>query len=359
MGFDFGIEDNTFTFAADTRDVDLADQLYLFAAKFAAPRWDANPVLRAKAASKLSYDGYATSPQGVLERDLKFLERGRDPVYRTPTPAEMELATPEGFRAAWEPVLRQGPIEVQLFGDFKRDAALAALGKTFGALPPRGPLPAGTAPARTATLPASTAPVVLYHRGDAIQAAGIVAWPTGGGMAGIAESRQLEILSQLFSNRLLDALREKLGQAYSPQVANDWPTDMDGGGRIFAIAQLDPKAVPVFFATADEIAADLAAKPPSDDELARVTGPLRQQLTRASTSSAFFMYMLEGATEDPRKVRSVRTLLADYTQTTPAAMQALAQKYLLRSKSWRVAVIPQGQVLATGAPGPGASAAGR
>ncbi len=359
MGFDFGIADNTFTFSADTRDVDLADQLYLFAAKFAAPRWDANPVLRAKAAAKLSYDGYATSPQGVLERDLKFLERGREPVYRTPTPAEMDQATIEGFRAAWEPVLRQGPIEVQLFGDFKRDAALTALGKTFGALPPRGTLPAATASARTATLPVGTAPVVLHHRGEAVQAAGIVAWPTGGGMAGIAESRQLEILAQLFSNRLLESLREKLGQAYSPQVVNDWPTDMDGGGRVFAIAQLDPKAVPVFFATADEIAADLAAKPPSADELARVTEPLKQQLTRASTSSAFFMYLLEGATEDPRKAKSVRTLLGDYTQTTPAAMQALAAKYLQRGKSWRVAVIPQGQTLATGAAGAGESAAGR
>jgi zinc protease len=359
MGFEFGIQDNVFTFAADTRDADLADQLYLFAAKFAAPRWDANPVLRAKAAAKLSYDGYATSPQGVLERDLKFLESGRDPVYRTPTPAEMETATPEGFRAAWEPVLRQGPIEVQLFGDFKREAALAALSRTFGALPPRGGLPAATAPARTATLPPSLAPVVLYHRGDAGQAAGIVAWPTGGGVAGIPESRQLEILSQVFSNRLMDSLREKLGQAYSPQVANDWPIDMDGGGKIFAIAQLDPKAVPVFFATADEIAADLIAKPPSADELARVTEPLRQQLTRATTSSAFFMGLIEGASQDPRRLRTVRSLMIDYTQTTPEAMQALARKYLLRGKSWRVAVIPQGQPLVTAPPVQGEGAAGR
>ena len=359
MGFDFGIGDNVFTFAADTRDADLADQLYLFAAKFAAPRWDPNPVLRIKSLAKLSYDGYATSPQGVLQRDLGFLERGRDPVYRTPTPAEIENTTPEGFRAAWEPVLRQGPIEVQLYGDFKRDAALAALSRTFGALPPRGALPAGTAPARTATLPASPAPVVLYHRGDGVQAAGIVAWPTGGGMAGITESRQLEILAQLFSNRLLDALREKLGQAYSPQVINNWPTDMDGGGKIFAIAQLDPKAVPIFFATADEIAADLAAKPPSADELARVTVPLEQLFKRQMTSTEFFMNTLEGATADPRKIRSVRTLVSDYTETTPAAMQALAQKYLQRGKSWRIAVIPQGQVLVTAMPGAGDGASGR
>jgi zinc protease len=144
-------------------------------------------------------------------------------------------------------------------------------------------------------------------------------------------------------------------------VVNNWPTDMDGGGKIFAIAQLDPKAVPVFFATADEIAADLAAQPPSADELARVTEPLKQLLKRQLTSTEFFMITLEGATEDPRKIRSVRNLVADYTETTPAAMQALAQKYLLRTKSWRVAVIPQGQALVTAMPGAGAgdSAAGR
>ncbi|HEX8057846.1 MAG TPA: pitrilysin family protein, partial [Novosphingobium sp.] len=70
MGFDFSIEDAAFEFSADTRQADLADQLYIFAAKFAMPRWDPNPVLRAKAAARLQYETYATSPQGVLERDL-------------------------------------------------------------------------------------------------------------------------------------------------------------------------------------------------------------------------------------------------------------------------------------------------
>jgi zinc protease len=345
MGFNFKIDDGSFTFSADTRAADLNDQLYLMAAKFATPRWDANPVLRAQAAAKINYESFSTSPQGVIGRDLKFYQRGKDPVFQTPTPAQIAATTPAGFRQVWAPILAQGPIEIQLFGDFKRDAAIAALAKTFGALPARGGLPAGTAPASAHTLAPSLDPVLLYHHGDQNQAAALIAWPTSGGIANVRESRQLEVLTQLLQNRILDAMREKLGQAYSPQVSNDWPIDLDSGGVVIAMSQMQPKAVPVFFAATDEIAADLIAKPVSQDELERVTEPLKQQLTRASTSSAFFMFLLEGATSDPRRFDTVRGMMADYTETTPAAMQALARKYLTRSTSWRMAVLPEGQSL--------------
>ncbi|MFM5917969.1 MAG: hypothetical protein ACKOOL_10625 [Novosphingobium sp.] len=85
----------------------------------------------------------------------------------------------------------------------------------------------------------------------------------------------------------------------------------------------------------------------TQDELDRVTEPLKQQLTRASTSSAFFMYLLEGATSDPRRYASIRGVLDDYTVTTPAAMQALAKKYLTSGSSWRLVILPEGQSLST------------
>lgn len=350
MGFNFKIDDADFTFTADTRGADLDDQLYLFAAKFATPRWDANPVLRAKAAARLQYEAFSTSPQGVLSRDLKFYQRGQDPRFRTPTPAEVEATTPEGFRRVWEPLLRQGPIEVQVFGDFDRAKTVAALERTFGALPQRGAPASGAGEVPPVGTP-SLQPVVLTHRGDENQAAAIVSWPTGGGMAGVHESRQLQVLTDVFTNRLLAAMREKLGASYAPQVVSDWPLDVNGGGSIMAVAQLQPQVVPEFYRIADEIAADLAATPPSAEELALVIEPLRQQITRASTSTAFFMYQLEGGTEDPSRFGAIRSILSDYTQVTPAELQALAGKYLVRGKSWRLAVIPQGQTLATGAGG--------
>ena len=344
LGFEFKTSEGFFQFTADTRAEDLDDQLYLFADKLTHPRWDAAPVLRARAAARAQYDTFAASPQGVVERDLKYLERGGDTRYATPTPAALAAATPEGFRKVWAPILASGPIEVQVFGDFDRTKALLALQRTFGAMPPRPPLPADTHAASVGFAMPNAQPVIESHQGDANQAAAVVVWPTGGGIGGISDSRRLEVLAQLFSNRLMDALRERLGASYSPQVSADWPVDLNNGGTLTALAQLQPAVVPQFFAAADAIAADLAARPPGADELARVEVPMRQQITRAASSTAFFMWQLEGASADPARVAALRSLLPDYTEVTPERIQALAARFLVKDRAWRFAVLPKGAV---------------
>ena len=100
FGFDFKIEEGTFVLEALTRNEDVADQLYLFAAKLAMPRWDAAPFERAKASALLAYDSYGGQPEGVIQRDLEWLLHGRDPRFGTPNPATLLAATAEGFRTA-------------------------------------------------------------------------------------------------------------------------------------------------------------------------------------------------------------------------------------------------------------------
>jgi zinc protease len=234
-----------------------------------------------------------------------------------------------------------------VFGEFDKAKVTEQLRLTFGALPPRDPIPADIAARVLGFAAATSAPQVETHRGDANQAAAVVAWPSGGGTEALRESRQLEILTQLFNNRLLEALRERAGASYSPQVFSSWPTDLASGGRITAVAQLEPAFVPVLFAEAERIAQDLAANPPTADELARVTEPLSQLIRRASTGNQFWLYNLEGVTQDPRRAALLRTILTDYSQTSPRAMQLLADRYLANTAPFRLAVIPEGQTLAS------------
>ena len=346
FGLNFQVRDGTFTFEADTRREDVDDQLYLFAAKFAMPRWDKNPVLRAQAAARLTYDAYSAAPLGVLNRDLDYLLRNRDLRFKTPDAEAVGTTSAEGFRNFWEPLLKQGPMEVLVFGDVDRARTIATLTKTFGALQPRVALPE-TVAAKAFSFPVEASkPEIVRHRGEADQGAALVAWPTGGGTMQMAESRQLEILTQIFSNRILDALREQAGASYAPQVFSSWPADVDSGGRVVALAQLSPANVPAFFKAADEIAQDLATNGPTLDELNRVTEPLRQGINRALTGHKFWLSNLEGATQRPVRVVQMRSLLRDYTQTTPERMKALAAKFLASRKGYQIAILPEGQELA-------------
>lgn len=342
IGMQFQIDDDAFEMSAVTRSADVDDQLRLLAAKLAFPRWDKAPVERMKAGMIAAYDAMSSSPGNVLARDMGGLLRNGDVRWRTPDRKEIMALTPEAFRATWEPLLKSGPIEVQIYGDIEAERAIALVGKTFGALPPRTDVPVDPANLKTA-FPAHVAkPVVLRHTGAKDQAAAVMAWPTSGGMADSRESRQLEILAQIFNDRLFEGLRSQDGAAYSPSVSNSWPFSFDNGGYIAVTSQLSPDRTGYFFALIRKVAADLAANPVSADELQRTVVPMRQLLQRASSGNAFWMSQMEGASFDNRRITIMREMPRDLLQVTPAEIQALAKKYLVPEKIWSAVVLPAG-----------------
>jgi zinc protease len=339
IGMDFDIDNDAFTLSAITSPGDLADQLKLMADKLNAPAWDPAPIARAKAVVLTSYPGFDGSPDGVLSRDLEGLLHGGDPRWGTPAKATVEATTPAAFRALWEPLMKQGPIEVSVFGDVKAEDAIKAVGATFGALAPRSPFATPPAPIR---FPAHvTTPVLRTHDGQDNQAAAVIAWPTGGGVGGIKESRRLDVLAQVFSDRLFERLRQAAGASYSPNVSSSWPVGLNGGGRLIAIGQVAPDKVPFFFQISRQIAAELVSQPIGQDELQRIMRPMAQYLMRASTANQFWLRQLGGGAYDPRRIDATRGLASDFTSITPAELQAVAAKYLRPDKDWTMEVVPK------------------
>ena len=340
IGIDFGVTDDAFVLGALTSPADLEDQLKLLAAKLVAPRWDPAPVARAKAVALAGYDGYDQSPDGVLSRDLEGLLRDGDPRWTTPSRAQITGTSPKAFRDLWAPLLASGPIEVSVFGNVGADQAVEAIGKTFGALKPRTP-DARVAPVR---FPAHVAtPVVRTHQGADNQAAAVIAWPTGGGADGVAESRRLDVIAQVFSDRLFDRLRSEAGASYTPSVQSQWPTGLASGGRLLAIGQVSPDKVELFFRLAREIAADLAARPIDADEFKRTMLPYTQAVIRASSGNQFWLRELAGGAFDPRRIAATERLGEDIRAITPASLQATAAKYLRPETDWTLKVVPKGK----------------
>ena len=137
MALSFSVDDDAFKMDVVSRPADYQDQLRLFAAKLAFPRWDAAPLKRIKAALAASYDPVPASANEALGRDLGWLLRDKDERFAPTTAEAAAKLTPERFRQIWEPMLASGPIEILIFGDVNADEAIKTVGETFGALPPR------------------------------------------------------------------------------------------------------------------------------------------------------------------------------------------------------------------------------
>lgn len=338
----FSIDDDAFEFGANTRPDDLADQLTLIATKLENPGWDPAPVERAKALATSGYDSFEMSATSVLQRDLEYLLRSKDPRWKAAAPADVAKIDAAKFQAYWKPLMAQGPVEVMLFGDFDKATAVAALEKSFGAMKPRAPL-AVTAAAQNVNFPAANAvPLKLTHRGSTDQAAAVMAWPTGGGIAGISEGRQLEILAAIFRDRLFEKFRAEQAASYSPDMSANWPQDFASGGYLMAYTQVKPGDVDRFFAFADDVAADLVTNPVSADELQRAVEPMKQAIERAASGNTFWLNQLKGATYEPAKFTALGKLYSDYNGVTPAILQSLAKRYFVKEKAWKLVVGPQG-----------------
>jgi len=341
----FAIDDDAFELSAESKPADLADQMRLIAGKLAQPRWDAAPIERLRVGYLTGYDLNDATPNAVLDRNLRGWLTNNDARWAAPDKAQIEALTPAAFRAFWEPRLASGPIEVQIFGDLEAVDYRQILASTLGALPPRKVLSPASGQRVDFAKPAKV-PDIAYHRGEQGQAAAMTAWPTSGGLANPRDARGLEVLAAVFNDRLFDRLRAEQGASYGPVVDSHWPTGFDTGGYLLVGSLLAPKDIDRFYGIARDIAADLVAKPVSADELRRNAGPIGEQVARASTGNVYWMFLLEGATRDPRVTAAALSMQDDIAAVTAADVQRLAQQYLTPQRQWSLAILPKGMTLA-------------
>jgi zinc protease len=187
----------------------------------------------------------------------------------------------------------------------------------------------------------NSAPVRLTHKGPANQVAALIAWPTGGGLERITESRELEILAAFFRDRLFEKFRSEKAASYSPDMVNNWPDDFPDGGYLMAYTQVRPEDVDLFYAFADEVAKDLIAKPVTADELQRAVEPIKQYVGRASSGNTFWLQQLKGAAFNPERFNALGHLYSDFTGVSAPRLQELAAKYFRDDKAWKLTVVPE------------------
>lgn len=329
---------DSFGASVATTPADLTLQAQVLAAFLVHPGYRSDGLALLRRVLPQQYALNDATPEAVIARDVPGLLAGNDPRFTNPPLDRMLALDWTALRPAIADSLGQGAIEIGIVGDIDEQAAIDAIARTFGALPPRRPAFDPHAAARQIAFTTDRAVHTLIHQGDADQAVVQTYWPARDD-SDLGESVQLQLLSTIIELMLTDELRERLGTTYSPSASADLSSDYPGYGHLVASSNVSFANVAATEAAIDTIAAQLRDQPVSADLLSRARQPLREQLTRARRENGYWLGYVSEATSRPDRIDRSRHAIELLDQVTPADLQAEARRYLLPDRAVRIRAV--------------------
>ena len=334
----FTVEEDAFVSRGSTSAHDLDLQMKLSAAFFTAPgfreeadsRWQSIvPVIDSQTKATAQQLASAKAP-GILAND--------DPRFGladAPALAQRNLAE---ARAAVAPLFARAPIEIGIVGDVDEAKAIAAVAKSFGALPARDAAPPAYAEQRKAVFRKDLAPVTLKHDGQEDQAVFLAGWPTDDD-DDYQRTVGLILLADLLDLELTDKLREELGASYGVNVSSLTSSVFDRFGHLTVSVVVDPKRIDEVERAIGEVVARLRDAPVSDDLLARARNPNLERIDRQDRENGYWLVRVGEAQTDAVRLDRHRRRKAAYLAVTPSDIQKLAREYLAADRRLAVRVI--------------------
>ncbi len=331
---------DAFVLSAQTTPRDLEFQLQVLAALISDPGYRSEGELRYRLNVNNYFAQLRATPQSALsstiggilsDGDLRFTLQGVE-VYRKLTFAELK----EGISDR----LAHGAIELGVVGDFDESQVIAAVARTFGALPPREPSFGSfdTQPRRPFT--ASREPRIVRHTGPKDQAMLRLTWPTRDD-SDPAQSSGLSLLERIVQLELTETLREKLGKAYSPS-ANSNPSRYWRGYGVFGIAaSIDVANIAAARAAIAETIKRLHDAPVSDDLMERARKPQIEALDNALKTNRGWLGLTARAQSESDRIERFVRAKERLLSLSASDVQAVARRYLGAHDAVEVLVLPE------------------
>lgn len=341
VGTDFAIGDESFVLSGKTTPADLADQLQLLAAYVTAPGYREEAERQFRKNIEAMYTQLAHTAEGVMADKVSGFIHSDDPRFGFPERAELEKITAAEMQQWLTPALSEAYMEISIVGDINVEQSIAAVARTFGALPKRAATKPPYAEQRQVAFPAAPKLKEFRFNTEIPKAIATIYWPTDD-MSDIKRARRLILLSQVLDDRLRLKVREELGETYSPacyHVAND---TFKGYGYMTAMIECKAEQAAQLSKLVRTIGDELAGGSISDDEFERAKKPLLEQLIQQRRDNRYWLQnVLRCSQEHPERIQWARTMLDDVGGIQKSDLEALAKKYLGAARAIAVNVIPE------------------
>jgi zinc protease len=333
IGADLSIEEDAFVLAGSTTPNDLELQLQLMCAALTDPGYRDEALRQLKAALPMIEQQLKHSPAGP-QAEIEAWMHGLDARYMMPPVSVLGSYTTDDVKAWLTPALTQAPIELSIVGDFTEDSLLPVLLKTMGALPARVASTDDMSALRQVKSPTPPTRLDTSYASKVAQAITITNWKTKGLRDNQKESRRLNLLAEILSDRLREEIREKLGASYSPNAGLDGSDALENMGFLSAMSVGKPEDLEKLTEAALTIGDELATGGATADELDRAIKPMLAGMDKTLRDNSYWLdTVMQRSQEKPINLDLARNRKADYESITLEEINALAKQYLKKDNA--------------------------
>lgn len=326
VDLNFGMADTRMSFSGGTTEDDLELQCKLIVAGIMHPGFRQEAMAMIHRRLPAMYQQLATTPQGAFTVHSSKAMYGDDIRFNVPSQQEVEAITIDQVKAALEPSLQNGAIEVTLVGDFDIEKALPIIERTFGAMPQRN--------AEFTELTAEQRSVNFrpwgqeeFFRYPTTLDKTIVAQirPAGDGKD-VKRTRRLRVLTSIARAKLFDGIRAKMGETYSPSVSLSAPADLDNAAIITTSSAGVKRNRKKVNDAMMELLDSVGRGEFTQDDFDCAIRPIIATAEKNLRQNSFWCGALADLQSDPEKLDSIRTVVDDFKSITFEEIQQLAKE---------------------------------
>jgi zinc protease len=336
---DFRIEETYFDYFAESVSGETELLFQLLYAHLTDPAFRENALALARGRLRQEYQASTRSIDGMMKIEGQRILAGGDSRFGMPPFDRIKAIRLADIRRWIAPQLAGAPLELSILGDFDEGKIIELARRYLGSLPPRNALPA---------MPRLALPHVPIGTVNRIEvdtqipkAMVVAAWQTDD-FWDISRTRRLSVLADVFSDRLRERIREKLGATYSPYAFNLASRAYPGYGVFQAYVNVAPKKTDAVLAQVKAIAADLAHHGITADELKRAIDPILTSIKEMRQTNGYWLNsVMTDAGRHPEQFEWARTFEKDYAAVTVEDIASLAATYLTPARAAVVIIEPK------------------
>jgi len=325
VDLNFGMADTRMSFSGGTTEDDLELQCKLIVAGIMHPAYRQEAISMIHRRLPGMYQQLHTTPQGAFTLQSAKALYGDDVRFNIPTREQVEAITTEQVRAAIEPYLQNGAIEVTLVGDFDVEKALPVILRTFGAMPARNPEFTQLTEEQSSVNFRPWGQEEFFRYPTNLDKTLVVQIRPAGNGQDIKHTRRLRVLASIARDRLFDGIRAKMGETYSPSVSVSAAPDLKNAATITALSAGVKRNRKLVNDAMTEILASIGRGEITEDEFQCAIRPIITSAEKSLRQNAFWCSALADLQSNPDKPESIRNVLSDLQSITLEEMQQLAK----------------------------------